>query len=258
MFKSIQKSGRIAAVAIGLLAALSPLATPPAALASGNVPTPELEKSYSFKTSSDDSYISKSDDSKFGYLYDYDDDYNLKSVSLINFDNGSTSPIAIPDKSLSSGCATSSDKLYWVDGNNLVVFSPDNQTQAVHPIASAKYAHSTTTVSNDGKRAAVEHYDHEDNPKKVEIYDLGSDELIQTYQSNKDDSSYYYSKDMSRLYTLQGNTEDGVVALRVFNCDTGSTELKTVNVKKMIGLRISTTLPSVLTRTTFFLRATLH
>lgn len=29
MFKSIQKSGRIAAVAIGLLAALSPLATPP-------------------------------------------------------------------------------------------------------------------------------------------------------------------------------------------------------------------------------------
>ena len=29
MFKSIQKGGRIAAVAIGLLAALSPLATPP-------------------------------------------------------------------------------------------------------------------------------------------------------------------------------------------------------------------------------------
>ena len=33
MFKSIQKSGRIAAVAIGLIAALSPLAAPPAALA---------------------------------------------------------------------------------------------------------------------------------------------------------------------------------------------------------------------------------
>ena len=37
---------------------------------------------------------------------------------------------------------------------------------------------------------------------------------------------------MSRLYALQDNTKDGVVALRVFNCDTGSTELKTVNVKK--------------------------
>lgn len=52
MFKSIQKSGRIAAVAIGLIAALSPLVAPPAALA-GGVPTPELEKSYSFKTSSE-------------------------------------------------------------------------------------------------------------------------------------------------------------------------------------------------------------
>lgn len=68
--------------------------------------------------------------------------------------------------------------------------------------------------------------------KKIEIYDLKSDKLIQTYQSNKDDSSYCYSKDMSRLYALQDNTKDGVVALRVFNCDTGSTELKTVSVKK--------------------------
>lgn len=236
MFKSIQKSGRIAAVAIGLLAALSPLAAPPAALANGSVPTPELEKSYSFKTSSDGSYISTGDDSKFGYLYDYDydedDGSNLKSVSLINFNDGSTCPIAIPDKSLGSACPTSSNQLYWQDGNNLVVFSPDNQSQTVHPITSAKYAYTSATVSCDGKRAAVGHYDYESELKKIEIYDLKSDKLIQTYQSNKDDSSYCYSKDMSRLYALQDNTKDGVVALRVFNCDTGSTELKTVNVKK--------------------------
>lgn len=74
MFKSIQRSGRIAAFAIGLIAALSPLAAPPAALANGSVPTPELEKSYSFKVSSDNSYISTGGDSKFGYLYDYDYD----------------------------------------------------------------------------------------------------------------------------------------------------------------------------------------
>lgn len=232
MFKSIQKSGRIAAVAIGLIAALSPLAAPPAALAGGSVPTPELEKSYSFKASGDISRIGTSDDTQFGYLYDYDDDFNYKRMTLINFNDGSSSPIAIPDKSLDSVGFTGIDQLYWADGNNLVIFSPSNQTQAVHPIISAKYAYAKATVSDDGKRAAVEHYDHEDNPKKVEIYDLGSDELIQTYQSNKDDSSYYYSKDMSRLYALQDNTEDGVVALRVFNCDTGSTELKTVNVKK--------------------------
>ena len=231
MFKSIQKSGRIAAVAIGLIAALSPLAAPPAALAGGSVPTPELEKSYSFKTSGEDSFISTSGDTKFGYLYDYDDDYNLKRITLINFNDGSSSPIAIPDKSLDSMGSIGIDQLYWADGNNLVIFSPSNQTQAVHPIISAKYAYAKATVSDDGKRAAVEHYDYEDNPKKVEIYDLGSDEPIQTYQSNKDDSSYYYSKDMSRLYAQQDNTKDGIVALRVFNCDTGSTELKTVNVK---------------------------
>lgn len=231
MFKSIQKSGRIAAVAIGLIAALSPLAAPPAALAGGSVPTPELEKSYSFKTSSEYSYTVTSGNAKFGYLYDYDDDYNLISVSLINFKDGSTSPVAIPDKSLDSAYRTHSDQLYWVDGNNLVVFSPDNQAQTVHPIASGKYAYSEVAVSDDGKRAAVEHYDYEYEPKKVEIYDLKSDKLLQTYQSNKDDSSYYYSKDMSRLYALQDNTKDGVVALRVFNCDTGSTELKTASVK---------------------------
>ena len=232
MLKSIQKSGRIAAVAIGLIAALSPLAAPPAALAGGSVPTPELEKSYSFKVSSDNSYVSTSGNTKFGYLYDFDDDYNLISASLINFKDGSTSPVAIPDKSLNSVCLAPNDLLCWVDGNNLVVFSPDNQSQTVHPITSAKYAHTGVTVSNDGKRAAVEHYDYEYEPKKVEIYDLKSDKLIQTYQSNKDDSSYCYSKDMSRLYAPQDNTKDGVVALRVFNCDTGSTELKTVNVKR--------------------------
>lgn len=236
MFKSIQKSGRIAAVAIGLIAALSPLAAPPAALAGGSVPTPELEKSYSFKVSSDSSYISTGDDSKLGYLYDYDydedDGYNLKSISLINFNDGSACPIAIPDKSLGSACPTSNNQLYWKDGNNLVVFSPDNQSQTVHPISSAKYAYTDVTVSYDGNRAAVEHYDYESELKKIEIYDLKSDKLIQTYQSDKDYSYYCYSDDMSRLYLLPYDAEKGVVSLRVFNCDTGSTELKTVNVKK--------------------------
>ena len=80
MFKSIHKSGRIAAVAIGLIAALSPLAAPPAALASGSAPTPELEKSYSFKVSGAYSHIRTSGHTKFGYLYDYDDDSNLKRI----------------------------------------------------------------------------------------------------------------------------------------------------------------------------------
>ena len=226
MFKSIQKSGRIAAVAIGLIAALSPLAAPPAALASGSVPTPELEKSYSFKVSSEYSDIRTNGDRKFGYLYDYDDDDGLKRISLINYSDGSSSPIAIPENSLGSACPTSNNQLCWQDGNNLVVFSPGNQSQTVHPISSAKYAYTDVTVSYDGNRAAVEHYDYESELKKIEIYDLESDKLIQTYQPDKDDSWYIYSNDMGRLYTLQDNTKKGVVALKVFNCDTGSTELK--------------------------------
>lgn len=231
MFKSIQKSGRIAAVAIGLIAALSPLAAPPAALAGGSVPTPELEKSYSFKTSSENSLISTSGNTEFGYLYDYDDDVNLKSITLVNFNDGSSSPIAIPEKSLDSAYRTHSDQLIWLDGNNLVIFSPDNQTQTVHPIFSNKYTDSYARVSEDGERAAVWHEGDESELKEVEIYDLKSDKLIKAYQAEKDDCSFICSNDMSRLYILQANTGKGVVALKVFNCDTGSTELKTVSVK---------------------------
>ncbi len=234
MFKSIQKSGRIAAVAIGFLAALSPLAAPPAALAGGSVPTPELEKSYSFKTSSDNSWIINSGHTKFGYLYDHDNDGNLKNIALVNFKDGSIKPVDIPDKSRDLANFTDGDQVYWVDGNNLVIFSPDSQTQTAHPIISAKYSRRHATVSDDGKRAAVEIYDDEFELKMVEIYDLESDKIIQTYQPNEDDlfSDSCFSRDMSRLYVLTDNSEKGIVTLRVFNCDTGSTELKTVNVKK--------------------------
>lgn len=204
---------------------------PPAALASGSAPTPELEKSYSFKVSSDNSYITTSGNTEFGYLYGYDDGYSVKSISLINFKDGSSSPIAIPEKSLDSTSRTTSDQLYWIDGKNLVVFSPDNQSQAVHPIFSNKYTDSYARVSEDGERAAVWHEGDESELKEVEIYDLKSDKLIKAYQAVKDDCKFICSNDMSRIYILQANTGKGVVALKVFNCDTGSTELKTVSVK---------------------------
>ena len=147
MFKSIQKSGRIAAVAIGLIAALSPLAAPPAALAGGSVPTPELEKSYSFKTSSDNSYISVSYPTKFAYLRDYDDDNNLKSIALINLNDGSLSPVDIPKKSLDSACSSNDDKLTWIEGSNLVVFSPEKQSRSVHSLKAGKYEASVVCVT---------------------------------------------------------------------------------------------------------------
>lgn len=235
MFKSIQKSGRIAAVAIGLIAALSPLAAPPTALAGGSVPTPELEKSYSFKTSSNVSYIVSSTNTEYGYLYDLDDDGNIKRISLIDFNDGSASPVAIPEKSLDSAWCTGNDRLHWVDGNNVVIFSPNSQTQTAHPIFSTKHDDSYAYISKDGKRAVIGHWVNDSDEyglKEVEVYDLKTDKLINTYQAKKDDSWFGWTSDMSRLYIMQSNTKKGVVALRVFNCDTGSTGLKTVDVKK--------------------------
>lgn len=75
------------------------------------------------------------------------------------------------------------------------------------------------------------HEGDESELKEVEIYDLKSDKLIKAYQAVKDDCKFICSNDMSRIYILQANTGKGVVALKVFNCDTGSTELKTVSVK---------------------------
>lgn len=139
MFKSIQKSGRIAAVTIGLLAALSPLATPPAALASDSAPTPELEKSYSFKTSSDNSYIDVIDiDSEYCYLFNRDDENNLKKVSLINMNDGSISPVDIPKKSLYSTVLSGNDQLSWIEDSNLVVFSPEKQSRSTHSLEPEK------------------------------------------------------------------------------------------------------------------------
>lgn len=135
-------------------------------------------------------------------MYDYDDDESLKSVTLINLDDGSTSPITIPEKSLNSVSATNRDQLIWLDGNNLVIFSPDNQTQTAHPIFSNKYADSHARVSEDGERAAVWHEGDESELKEVEIYDLKSDKLIKAYQAEKDDYKFICSNDMSRLYIL--------------------------------------------------------
>ena len=67
MFKSIRKGGRIAAVTIGIVAALTPLATPPAALADG-LPTPELEKSLTVDVEGQDSSAWFTDDGNYAVI----------------------------------------------------------------------------------------------------------------------------------------------------------------------------------------------
>lgn len=235
MFKSIQKSGRIAAVAIGLIAALSPLAAPPAALAGGSVPTPELEKSYSFKVSSDNSHVSISDDSKFGYLYDYDydedDGYNLKSITLINLNDGSLSPVDIPKKSLDSACSSNDDKLTWIEGSNLVVFSPEKQSRSVHSLKAGKYTPDYAWISENGETACVIQHDSDDNYSHA-FYDLKTDKEMQLYRDS-DYSWVAFSKDGNCFYVVSTDADKSTVTLEVFDTKTGSTKSNTTHVNKV-------------------------
>ena len=231
MFKSIQKSGRIAAVAIGLIAALSPLAAPPAALASGNVPTPELEKSYSFKTSSDNSYISVGYHIKYAYLRDYDDDYNLKSIALINLNDGSLSPVDIPKKSLDSACSSNDGKLTWIEGSNLVVFSPEKQSRSVHSLKAGKYTPDYAWISENGETACVIQHDSDDNYSHA-FYDLKTDKEMQLYRDS-DYSWVAFSKDGDCFYVVSTDAKKCTITLKVFDTKTGSTKSNTAKVNKV-------------------------
>lgn len=233
MFKSIQKSGRIAAVAIGLIAALSPLAAPPAALAGGSVPTPELEKSYSFKVSSDNSYVSNIDlDSEYRYLFDRDDENNLKKVSLINLDDGSVRPVDIPKNSLDSASVSFGGKLSWIEGSNLVVFSSKKQKQSVHSLEPGKYTQDYTCISENGETACVTQHDSDDNCSYA-FYDLKTDNKMQACHPEGDWSWTVFSKDGDCFYVVTTNADKSTVTLEVFDTKTGSTKSNTTHVNKV-------------------------
>lgn len=233
MFKSIQKSGRIAAVAIGLLAALSPLTAPPAALAGGSVPTPELEKSYTFKTSSDHSYVGKVDTgSGYCYLFDREDKTNLKKISLINLDDGNITPVDIPKKSLDSTNVSCNDQLSWIEGSNLVVFSPEKQSRTVHSLEPGKYTQDYAFISENGETACVIQHDSDDNYSYA-IYDLKTDNKMQVDHTESDWSWVALSKDGNYFYVVSTNADKSTVTLKVFDIKTGSTKSNTIKVNKI-------------------------
>lgn len=235
MFKSIQKSGRIAAVAIGLIAALSPLATPPTALAGGSAPTPELEKSYSFKVSSDNSYVSNIDlDSEYRYLFDRDDENKLKKVSLINLDDGSVRPVDIPKNSLDSTSVSWNDQLSWIEGSNLVVFSPEKQSRSVHSLKAGKYIPDYAWISENGETACVTQHDSDDN-YSFAFYDFKTDKEMQLYRDGEhcDRSWFAFSKDGNCFYTASTDAKKCTINLKVLDTKTGSTKSNTTKVNKI-------------------------
>lgn len=82
MFKSNRKGGRIAAATIGIVAALTPLAAPPAALADG-LPTPELEKSLTVDVEGEDPSAWFTDDGNYAIIADYDYDLEITITAIM-------------------------------------------------------------------------------------------------------------------------------------------------------------------------------
>lgn len=154
MFKSIRKGGRIAAVTIGIVAALNPLAAP-AALADG-LPTPELEKSLTVDVEGEDPSAWFTDDGNYAIIadYDFDDNYNddandvCYGYSRLDLKSGEVTPIDIPKSCLSDVCSTSNGELlYWLEDGKVIVYSVEDQQRIAHPI---QVKNGSIELSEDG------------------------------------------------------------------------------------------------------------
>lgn len=228
MFKSIRKGGRIAAATIGIVAALTPLAAPPAALADG-LPTPELEKSYTFKNTTIEALT---DDEGNAILRTYqrnddeDADYSTVGYSVLDLSNGSTKDIKIPKASLESvqtqaGCVT------WLDGNNLAIYSVDDQKTSTHPIELKKYAETYVELSTNGKVAAIAYENEDSDLKRIDVYDLEANKMIESYKCGKNDERYLLSNDGKRLYVTSLG-DNGSSKLTTIDTSSGSRKTQTI------------------------------
>lgn len=235
MFKSIRKGGRIAAVTIGIVAALTPLAAP-AALADG-LPTPELEKSYTFKNTTIEALT---DDEGNAILRTYqrsddeDDDYSTVGYSVLDLSNGSTKDIKIPKASLESvqtqaGCVT------WLDGNSLAIYSVNDQKTSTHPIELKKYAETYVELSTNGKVAAIAYENEDSDLKQIDVYDLEANKMIESYKCGKNDNDYLLSNDGKRLYVTSLG-DDGLSKLTTIDTSNGSTKTQAVPVSGGISM----------------------
>lgn len=228
MFKSIRKGGRIAAATIGIVAALTPLAAPPAALADG-LPTPELEKSYTFKNTTIEALTDNEDHAilrTYQRTDDEDEDYSTVGYSVLDLSNGSTKDIKIPKASLESvqtqaGCVT------WLDGSNLAIYSVDDQKTSTHPIELKKYAEAYVELSTNGKVAAIAYENEDSDLKRIDVYDLEANKMIESYKCGKNDERYLLSNDGKRLYVISLG-DNGSSKLTTIDTSSGSRKTQTI------------------------------
>lgn len=227
MFKSIRKGGRIAAVTIGIVAALTPLAAP-AALADG-LPTPELEKSLTVDVEGQDTYAWSTDDGNYAIIADYDydpyDKYNANGVhygySRLDFKSGEVTPIDIPKSCLSDVYSTSNGEyLYWLEDDKVIVYSVEDQQRVAHSIHVKKSEVGSIELNEDGNSLTA----HCSNGKygEVCVFNLQSNKKTFTYKFEKDDLNAVLSRDGKRLYVCSNRK------LKIIDIPEGSTSIKEI------------------------------
>lgn len=226
MFKSIRKGGRIAAATIGIVAALTPLATPPAALADG-LPTPELEESLTVDVEGEDSYALFTDDGNYAVIDDHDydsedsDNNSYYGYSRLDLRSGEVTPIDIPKSCLSDVQSTWDNKyLYWLEDGKVIVYSVEDQQRVAHSIHVKKSEVGRIELNEDGNSLTV--YCSNGKYGEVCVFNLQSNEKTFTYKFEKDDMYAVLSKDGKRLYVYTNRK------LKVINIPNGSTSIKEI------------------------------
>lgn len=228
MFKSIRKGGRIAAATIGIVAALTPLAAPPAALADG-LPTPELEKSLTVDVEGQDTYAWATDDGNYAIIADYDydpyDKYNANGVyygySRLDFKSGEVTPIDIPKSCLSDVQSTSNGEyLYWLEDDKVIVYSVEDQQRVAHSIHAKKLEAGSIELNEDGNSLTA--YCSNGKYGDFCVFNLQSNKKTLTYKFEKDDLNAVLSRDGKRLYVCSNRK------LKIIDIPNGSTSIKEI------------------------------
>lgn len=157
---------------------------------------------------------------------DEDDDYSTVGYSVLDLSNGSTKDIKMPKASLESvqtqaGCVT------WLDGNNLAIYSVDDQKTSTHPIELKKYAETYVELSTNGKVAAIAYENEDSDLKRVDVYDLEANKMIESYKCGKTDKDYLLSDDGMRLYVTSLG-DNGSSKLTTIDTSSGSRKTQTI------------------------------
>lgn len=227
MFKSIRKGRRIAAVTIGIVAALTSLAAP-AALADG-LPTPELEKSLTVDVEGDDPSAWFTDDGNYAIIADYDYDlddndngnYVYYGYSRLDLKSGEVTPSDIPKSCLSDVQSTWDNKyLYWLEDGKVIVYSIEDQQRVAHPIHAKKSDVSLSELSEDGNSLTA--YCSNGKYGDFCVFNLQSNKKTFTHKFEKGDLNAVLSRDGKRLYVCSNRK------LKIIDIPDGSTSIKEI------------------------------